>query len=303
MLASLVESYIALRRACGFTFDRPGTRLQDFAAFSDAQGKSYLCAQTAIDWAGKGRSVHARARRLGIVIRFAKHLRAEDPRHELPPPVFGGESAPRPVPYIFSDEQLQQLIQAAATSGYRSLRQKTYSTFFALLACTGLRVSEAINLRFSDITADGLLIRNSKYGKSRLVVLHESARAGLNRYLEQRRPYAPFDDHVFVSLRRKPLRQGDVHTAFDTAARKIGLPREPRWRRPSSHSLRHTFITKSLQACSDDRDRITAHTVALSTYVGHSSITHTYYYMEATAPLMKNIAEQSENFLQRRRPS
>lgn len=298
MLTPLAESYIALRRACGFGFKSAGTLLRNFAAFSDAQGNPLICTQTAIDWAGKARSVHTRARRLGIVIRFARHLRAEDPRHQLPAPVFGPENGPRPVPYILSEEQIQQLIRAAATSGYRTLRRQTYSTFFALLACTGLRASEAINLRFNDITTDGLIIRNSKYGKSRLVVLHESARAGLDRYIEQRRPFAPFDDHVFISLRKKPLTLDDVGTAFDTAARKIGLPREPRRRRPSPHSLRHTFVTRSLQTCSDDRDRISAHTVALSTYVGHSSIAHTYYYMEATGPLMKAIAEKSEAFLE-----
>lgn len=304
MLAPLVKSYIALRRACGFAFKDPGILLESFAAFSDAQGKSHVCAQTAIDWAGKARCVHRRARRLGDVIRFARHLRAEEPRHELPPPIFGSERGPRPVPYIFSQEQIHQIIQAAATSGHRrTLRRQTYSTLFALLACTGLRLSEAINLRYKDITADGLIIRNSKYKKCRMIPLHESAQAGLARYLEQRRPYAPFDDHVFISLRRKALRRADVNTAFDTVARKIGLPREPIRRRPTPHSFRHTFVTRALEACPDDRDRITAHTVALSTYVGHSSVAHTYYYMEATGPLMKQIAERSEIFLQGGQPS
>jgi integrase len=237
------------------------------------------------------------------VIRLARHLRAEDPRHQLPPPVFGSEQRPRPVPYIFSEEEIQRLIEAAASSGYRTLRRKTYSTLFALLACTGLRVSEAVNLRYDDITPDGLIIRCAKYGKTRLVLLHESAHAGLARYIEHRRPYAPYDDHVFISLRRKPLRLEDVDAAFDVAATKIGLPREPRRRRPSPHSLRHTFVTRALHACSDDRDRITAHTVALSTYLGHSTVANTYYYMEATGPLLKRIAERSEAFLHGGQPS
>jgi integrase/recombinase XerD len=298
MLAPLAKSYIALRRACGFAFVSPGSLLESFAAFSDAQGKSLLCAKTAIDWAGQGRSVHTRARRLGYVIRFARHLRAEDPRHELPLPVFGSEKGRRPVPYILSEEQIRHLIQAATISEYRPFCGQTYSTLFALLACTGLRVSEAINLRFKDITADGLIIRNSKYKKSRMIPLHETTQAGLARYLEQRRPYAPFDDHVFISMRRKPLRRGAVLWAFDMAARKIGLPREPRRRRASPHSLRHTFVTRALHTCPDSRDRIASHTMALSTYMGHATVANTYYYMEATGPLMKQIAERSENFLQ-----
>lgn len=91
-------------------------------------------------------------------------------------------------------------MQAASESGYPTLRRKTYSTLFALPACTGLRVSEAIKLRFEDITPDGLMIGCSKFRKSRLVPLHETVRAGIERYLEHRRPYAPFDDHVLVSL-------------------------------------------------------------------------------------------------------
>jgi integrase/recombinase XerD len=297
MLAPRVELYIALRRSCGFAFKSSGDLLRTFAAFSDAKGLSYLKAQTAIEWAGQTPFIHNRARRLGDVIRFARYLRAEDQRHQLPPPVFGREKQPRPVPYIFSTENIERLIRAAATSGYPTLRRHTYSTFFALLACTGLRVSEAINLRYDDITPDGLIVRRSKYGGSRLVPLHESAHAALARYLERRRPYAPFDDHVFISLRKKPLRLDDIHHAFNVAARKIGLPRGPRKRSPCPHSLRHTFVTRALEACSDNRDHITAHTVALSTYVGHTLIQNTYYYMEATGPLLKQIAQRSEAFL------
>jgi len=111
----------------------------------------------------------------------------------------------RPTPFILSQDQIQQLVQAASQSGYRTLRRATYSTLFALLASTGLRVSEAIRLHYDDITPDGLVIRCSKFRKSRLVPLHDTARAGLDRYLQRRRPYAPADDHVFVSIRRKAL--------------------------------------------------------------------------------------------------
>jgi integrase len=75
-------------------------------------------------------------------------------------------------------------------------------------------VSEAINLRYSDIDPDGLVIRHSKFKKTRLVPMHSTTRAALERYLELRRSYAPFDDHVFISLRRKALRLGDVDLAF-----------------------------------------------------------------------------------------
>jgi integrase len=158
-------------------------------------------------------------------------------------------------------------------------------------------VSEAIRLHYDDITPDGLMIQCTKFRKSRLVPLHETAQAGLERYLKQRRPYAPFDDHVFISLQKKPLHIRDVDTAFRTTVDKIGLQRGSGLPRPTPHSLRHTFAVRALEACPDDRDKITKHMLALSTYLGHSKVSHTYWYLEATPDLMRNIAKRCENFI------
>jgi integrase/recombinase XerD len=174
------------------------------------------------------------------------------------------------------------------------LRRQTYSTLFALLSCTGLRVSEAIRLRYGDVTPDGLVVRATKFQKSRMVPLHETARAGLERYMQQRRPYAPFDDHVFISLRRKPLLIVDVELAFRTVVAKMGLPHGSGRRRPTPHSLRHAFAVRALLACPDSRDQITQHMLMLSTCLGHSSAAYTYWYLEAVPELMRSIADRCE---------
>ena len=303
MLTQAVESYLEVRRAMGFALHSEGTLLQSFAKYSNTAGKSHICMETAIEWAGLAQSVSTRARRLGQVIRLARYLRAEDPRHELPPSVYGSEKKPRPVPYIFSADDIHRLVQAASGLGRRNpFRGQTYGTFFSLLACTGLRVSEAIRLRFEDVTSDGLIIRCSKFRKSRLVPLHSTAQRGLERYLQKRRPFASFDDHVFVSLRRRPLLVGDAETAFRKAAQEIGLKREPGLPRPTIHSLRHTFAVRSLETCPDGRDRITKHMLALSTYLGHSKVADTYWYLEATPELMSSIAAASQSFFAGGRP-
>lgn len=294
MLASAVKSYLSVRRAAGFRLKDAGLHLKSFAAYSDLQGQHYVRSNMAVEWAGQASSNHQRARRLGHVARLARFLHAEDARHEIPPPAFGSESRPRPTPYILSDEQILKIVRLAAQSGYRTLRRQTYSTLFALLACTGLRVSEAIRLRYADITPDGLMICATKFNKSRLVALHETARAGLERYLQQRRRYAPDDDHVFVSLRRKPLRIEDVETAFRTVVDVMGLPAGRGRRRPTPHSLRHAFAVRSLRNCPDGRDRITQHMLMLSTYLGHSTAALTYWYLEAVPELMRSIAERCE---------
>lgn len=294
MLARAVQSYLSTRRAVGFALKQVGFHLRSFAAYSDASAQRYVNTQTAIEWARQVPSVHQRARRLADVARFARYLRAEDERHEIPFAVFGRERPPRRPPYILSDEQICRLIELAAQSGYRTLRRQTYSTLFALLCCTGLRVSEAIRLRYDDITPDGLVIRATKFQKTRLIPLHDTARAGLERYLQQRRPYAPLDDHVFISLRRKPLLISDVETAFRTVAAKMKLPTGRARRRPTPHSLRHAFAVRALRTCPDGRDRITKHMLMLSTYLGHSSVAFTYWYLEAVPELMRDIAERCE---------
>lgn len=297
MLTNLVESYVEMKRACGFSFGIQSNLLRRFAEFSDVEGDQFLRANTAIKWARKAPSAYQSARRLGHVIRLARYLRTEDPRHELPAPVFGSHHRPRRVPYIFSSEEIQRLLYATSESGYRTLRRDTYTTLFALLACTGLRVSEARNLRYSDITQDGLVIRCSKFRRSRMVPLHETAHAALERYIEKRRPYAPFDDHVFISLRRKPLRLGDVDRAFSRIVAKIGLLRGPGLPQPTPHSLRHTFSVRALESGPCERDRVTRHMMALSTYLGHSTVAGTYWYLQATPQLLQSIADRCEGFM------
>jgi integrase/recombinase XerD len=297
MLTQAVEFYLAIRRAAGFALRCQGRLLKSFAAFSEARGQHYVSSDIAVEWAGLAGSVSQRARRLGNIIRLARYLRAEDQHHEVPPAIFGAEKWLRITPYILTAEQIRQLVQAASQPGDGTLHPATYSTLFSLLACTGLRVSEATRLRFDDITPDGLVIRNTKFRKSRLLPLHETAQAGLERYLQQRRPYAPFDDHVFVSLQRKPLLPKAVDKAFRTAVTRVGLPPARGRARPTPHSLRHTFAVRALETCPDGRDAITQHMLALSTYLGHSKVANTYWYLEAVPELMRDIAERTERFV------
>jgi integrase/recombinase XerD len=294
MLVQAVESYLALRHACGFELKREGNLLRSFAAYSDARGEHRVCSEIAIEWAGFAQSIRQRARRLNNIIRFARHVRAEDQSHELPPAVFGSGNQPRSIPYIFSPDNIVRLMQAAVQSVCHPFRKQTYSVLFALLSCTGLRVSEAIALCLEDITTDGMIIRRSKFGKNRLVPIHETTRAALQRYVECRRPYAPFDNHVFVSLRGKPLSIDIVERVFRSAVRLIDLKRGER--RPTPHSLRHTFAVRALEGCPLGREHIAEHMVALSTYLGHSSVSDTYWYLEATPELMESIGDRCEVF-------
>src|SRR5262249_23592031 len=194
-------------------------------------------------------------------------------------PIFGAEKLPRRAPYILTLDQIRPLIEAASRLGYRTLRRAAHSTPFALLGWTGLRGAEGLRLCFGDITPDGFVVCRMTILKSRLVPLHDTARTGLERYLQQRGPYAPFDDHIFVSIRRKPLLPADVDMAFRTAAKQIGLPHGRGRPRPTPHSLRHAFAVRALQTCPAGRDAITRHMIALAPYLGHRNIANTYRYL------------------------
>jgi integrase len=169
-----------------------------------------------------------------------------------------------------------------------------YATLLGLIAATGLRVSEALDLRFDDLRPDGvLLIRRTKFGKSRLVPLHPTAADALDRYLKQRCGSAVTDDHVFLSAGNRRIASSTVSYTFRRVARLAGVAAE-RTRPCRIHDLRHTFATRSLEQCSTRRESISRHFVALATYLGHTDIVHTYWYLEATPALMTDIATAAE---------
>jgi integrase len=171
----------------------------------------------------------------------------------------------------------------------------------ALLAATGLRISEALKLTVADVTRDGLLIRETKFRKTRLVPLHDTAATGLQCYLTRRRPRSD-DDPVFIDKSGGAMRYIAVKETFDRLVIKAGIA-EAAKRRPRLHDLRHTFAVRALQGSPAGRSRSGAHMVALSTYMGHVNIYATYWYLEATADLMRDVAMAGEEFLFSRRQS
>lgn len=201
------------------------------------------------------------------------------------------------LPFIFTPEQARQLLVAASRlTPATSLRPWTYCTLFSLLAVAGLRISEAFALRISDITADGLLIRQTKFRKSRLVPMHPTTEAGLQRYLDRRCRIAGASDHLFVSLRARPLVYPTVNQVFLGLVRGIGLHAGPSSRGPRIHSLRHTFAVRTLEACPADRHQVGAHMLALSTYLGHAKLESTYWYLQASPHLLADVADSCEAF-------
>jgi integrase len=302
-MMAAVQAYLALRRAAGFEMINAGYLLASYAEFSTERNETHVTTETAIAWASKAQSVAQRDERLNTICRFVRFIRPEDPRHELPPANHFGWHKRRRVPYIYSDGEIKRLVEAAGQIGPAdTLRPHTYSTLLALLAATGLRVSEALHLRIADITLDGLLIRATKFKKTRLVPLHATAAAGLRRYVTRRRQIGACDDHVFITDHGQPLPYQTVHCAFQRIKKAAGLSSSQTGRHPRLHDIRHAFAVKALRASPVGRNRIGEHMVALSTYLGHVNIHATYWYLEATSELLQDIAEVGDSFMSEGEP-
>ena len=144
-----------------------------------------------------------------------------------------------------------------------------------------------------DITPDGLVIRDTKFGKTRMVALHPTSWKALNLYLEARLKEATPDQHLFViATGRGPSRRNANHV-FLKLAEQVGLRKPGAERGPTLHSLRHSFAVRSLEMLPADA-RPTRHMLALATYLGHVNVTSTYWYLESTPVLLRGIAEAVE---------
>nr|WP_294566398.1 tyrosine-type recombinase/integrase [uncultured Rhodopila sp.] len=293
-----VAAYLTLRRAAGFEMANAEYLLDSFARFAAERNETRVYTQSAIDWAARGPSAAQRDKRLKAICRFARYLRVEDDRHELPPANYFGCCKPRRMPYIYSSNEISRLLEAAGRLRPRgAMRAETYTTLIALLASTGLRISEALGLKFADITDDGLLIRETKFRKTRLVPLHDTAAAGLRHYLIRRRQLSAGDDHVFVGGHGRRLPYSAVHCTFKTLLKAADVWPAPGRHRPRLHDMRHAFAVRALQTSPAGRPRTGQHMVALATYMGHVNIYATYWYLEATADLLSDIAGAGEAFM------
>lgn len=298
MLTDEMDRYVALRRATGFKFLDAERMLRGFARFASERGEGHIRSETAVAWAGQASSKRERHVRLRCLGRFAEFLRAEDERHEIPPPNVFFARAMRPSPHIYSDEDVAKIVAHAGQLGpIGSLRPLAYSTMFGLMAVAGLRCKEVLELRIGDFTGEGLLIRDTKFRKSRFVPLHETTTGQIERYLDARRKVAGQTDHLFVSVRGSKFSQHVVRRTFREVCQRAGIGSTLAGKRPQLHSLRHTFAVRALERCPAGRDQVNRHMLALTTYMGHACVESTYWYLERTPQLLGDIAEACESFV------
>lgn len=300
-LRKAVENYLAMRRSFGFNLLNMGYNLHHFVSFMERQGASIITVDLALRWAQQPQDVQPAlwAARLGFVRSFARYWRAIDPRTETPPLGLLPYRYKRTIPYIYSDEEIKLLLNAAKNLlPLTSLRPWTYYTLFGLMAVTGMRISEVIHLNRGDVDLDQkvLTVRLTKFGKSRLIPLHPSTVQILEQYLRrldqlQPRSTAP---NFFLSNQGIALTDCMVRWTFIKLSRQIGLRKVGDSCGPRIHDLRHRFAVTTLLNWYRTGVDVEQRLPVLSTYLGHAHVTDTYWYLSAIPELLALTKDRLE---------
>lgn len=296
-----LEKYLKVRSALGYKIDSLGSLLRRFVDFADRAGADFITTELALSWAMQPAKAQPRslALRLGMVRRFARHCSASDPRTIVPPPDLIPYQYRRPTPYVYRDEQIDRLLQAAQRlPSATGLRSHTYATLFGLYVVTGMRRNEALQLNREDVDlVNGVLtIRGTKFGKSRYIPLHPTTKRALQRYAARRDHLCryPISPSFFLTERGARLNQSAVRQTFVKISREIGLRRPDDSRGPRLHDFRHRLAINTLLNWHRRGTDVEQHLPVLSTYLGHTEITDTYWYLTSTPELLRYALRRVE---------
>ena len=210
------------------------------------------------------------ARRLSATRSFFAHLvllgtREDNPAAEIEPP-----KRRRKLPRTLSPREAERLIEAAAGTSPRALRD---SALVELLYGAGLRVSEAVGLERAGVDLEERIVRCiGKGNKERIVPIGRSAADALRRYLSRGRPYLDrrFRPELFLNAKGGPLTRAGAFLILRKVAEKAGL--EPD--RVHPHLLRHSFATHLLEGGADLR--------SVQEMLGHADLATTEVYLHVT---------------------
>jgi len=296
-----VEDYLALRRGLGFKLKRHGRFAREFAVAMEKRGETQITTRSAIEWATVQQQLHSSesAARLSSVRAFARYWSTIDTSTEIPPEGLLPFRPGRANPYLYTDEEIRQLLDAAKSMPAQfPLHRFTYHCLLGLLAVSGMRISEALNLELRDVdwTEELLTIRSTKFGKSRLVPLHPTAKVVLSEYLSLRNEF--FSEcptsAFFPSKTGARLDEGQVRRVFYRLSRQVGIRGASASRGPRLHDFRHRFAVETLLRWYRSGQDVARQMPVLSTYLGHSHVTDTYWYLTNTPELMASAGERLE---------
>lgn len=292
-----VKAYIKLKKDLGYALKVTSRELLRFARFADEnKHQGPITISLILRWAQSSKKISQlyRARRVETVRTFARYEATFEPRTQIPPRRILGPAHRRIQPYIYSQKEVTILMEAAdKLTPINGLRPRTYSTLIGLIASTGLRTSEALHLKRTEFEPENgrLIIRDTKFHKSRIVPIAPSVTLSLKEYLN-------FLNHYHVSIasecfllseQGRELLPSVVHYTFQKLRRHVGLDEQCSERAPRLYDLRHTFACRVLQRWYIEGVDINQRLPYLSTYLGHVKPSDTYWYLSAVPELMEIV--------------
>lgn len=294
--ADRVTEYLRLRRSFGFKLDEHERLLRKFATHMDDLDAEVVTIELALGWALE-REVPTGsvvpATRLLVVRGFARYMIGLDPRTEIPPTQLIPARRQRRAPFIYSSADIAALMEHARTGIRYHLVAATVETLIGLLAVTGMRISEAIKLDRADVdwTNATLLVRESKFNKSRYLPVHPSTLDALKRYaaMRDRRCPNPTGPSFFISMRHGRLYDCAVQQTFRRVCEQAGVGASAPFP-PRLHDLRHSLAVNTLLGWYREGADVHARLPLLSTYLGHLNPAYTYYYLSAAPELLAHAA-------------
>lgn len=300
-LDEAVQDYLALRRSLGFKLKPHQRYLREFVSFLQERAAQRITTRLALQWAAQPEHLPPAVwgARLTAVRGFARYLSATDPATEVPPPGLLPYRPPRAKPYLYSDNEILQLLEAAKTmQSCHSLLPWTYYSLLGLLAVTGMRISEALSLQTGDVDwSEGVLtIRETKFKKTRLLPLHASTLKILADYASRRDEALPVQKSApfFLSSAGVRLHGSQVRTIFSTLSKRVGLREPGAGRGPRLHDFRHRFAVQTLLNWYRNVVDVRRRAPILSTFLGHAHVTDTYWYISSTPELMTAVCDLLE---------
>lgn len=207
-------------------------------------------------------------------------------------------------PFILNRAQAELLLNAAAklrTTRHAPRRGHTYRMIFALLYTLGLRVSEVTHLKRNDVDFERhlLIIRETKFSKSRLVPFGPNLAERLSTYISASRTNVTTPDQPlfsFDSKRNHPIARGSIGATFRRLLPHLNLQLRPGDGPPRLHDLRHSMAVGTLLRWYQEGKDPSNLLIQLSTYLGHSDISSTAVYLEMTEELLHAAGERFEKF-------
>jgi integrase len=310
-LQARVDDYLSERRQLGFQLRSRDTLLADFAKYvTDRDHRGPLTVELMADWVKTGKgglgTPETWFRRMAVLRRFIRYLQQFEPQTEMPDALIFGPKPRRVAPHIYNEEEIVELLAAAHQLGPRgSLRPATFETLFGLMASTGLRISEAIHLQDADVDLKSglLIVRQTKFAKSRQLPLHPSTVEALTRYRRQRKRHVPTtaDTPFLIGSRGQWLGESlsdrQTRRVFNALRDSLDWVNRGAHAAPRLHDLRHTFAVRRLMRWHSEGADVDQMMLALSTYLGHTKISCTYWYLSAIPELMALVGGKFEHFV------